>query len=231
MAVSGLSRGPYGPGAAFRNAAFLLLALASPALAQEEVTIAALGDSLTAGYGLGPGEGFVPQLQAWLDERDAGVTLVNAGVSGDTTRAGLARVEWTLSPEVDAMIVALGGNDLLRGLDPALSRENLRGILEAAEARGVETLLVGVAATPNYGAAYQRDFDAMYVDLADEFNALLEPDWFAALRPEEDAALADAMGRLMQADGIHPSVAGVDLIVERLGPRVLELAEEARAGA
>ena len=112
--------------------------------AAEPVTIAALGDSLTQGFGLVPEAGFVPQLEAWLKDAGADVALINAGVSGDTTAGGLSRVGWTLTPEVDAMIVALGGNDLLRGIDPAASRANLDGILAAAAEADVPVLLVGI---------------------------------------------------------------------------------------
>ncbi len=191
------------------------------------MTVVALGDSLTAGYGLGPREGFVGQLQAWLDARDAGVTVQNAGVSGDTTAGGLSRVDWAVGEEADAVIVALGGNDYLRGTDPATSRENLRGILEKVEARGLPVLLVGINAASQYGPDYEEAFDAMYPALAEEFGALLETDWFEGLR-EEGASLGDTRARYLQPDGIHPNAEGVARIVERLGPRVLELVEEAR---
>lgn len=181
----------------------------------------ALGDSLTAGHGLPAAEGFVAQLQAWLDAEGAGVELRQAGVSGDTTAGGLARLDWALGEDADAVIVALGGNDLLRGIEPAESEANLRAILERARRRGLPALLVGVDAGPQYGADYEAAFDGMYPALAREFDALLEPDWFAAIR---DAALPE----VMQEDGIHPNAAGVARIVERLGPRVLELAERAR---
>ena len=120
----------------------LVLVLSGPALA-EPLVIAALGDSLTQGYGLPAEDGFVPQLQNWLDQNGADVTVINAGVSGDTTAGGLARVAWTMTPEVDGMIVTLGGNDLLRGIDPAVSRANLDGIMKAAQDAEVEVLLVG----------------------------------------------------------------------------------------
>jgi acyl-CoA thioesterase-1 len=210
-----------------RNAA-LCLALVPAASAAEPVTIAALGDSLTAGYGLAPSDGFVPRLQAWLDAREADATVVNAGVSGDTTAGGLSRVDWTLADEVDAMILALGGNDFLRGIDPAVSRANLDAILDAAGAAGVEVLLVGVDVGADYGPAYEAAFDGMYRDLAVEHGALLAPDWFGALR-EEGQPLSATLGDTMQGDGIHPSARGVDLIVEELGPQVLELVERARA--
>ena len=191
------------------------------AAAAEPVTIAALGDSLTQGYGLVPKDGFVPQLERWLLAEGADVRVLNAGVSGDTTQGGLSRVGWTLTPEVDAMIVALGGNDLLRGIDPAVSRANLTGILEAAGQADVAVLLVGLTAPGNYGPDYKRDFDAMYPELAAEYGALHVESFIAPLseRAEEDGA----MQHFMQADGIHPSAEGVALIVEGLGPRVLEL--------
>lgn len=196
--------------------------LASPAYA-ETVTIAALGDSLTQGYGLPVEEGFVPQLTGWLRDKGADVAVINAGVSGDTTAGGLSRVAWTLTPEVDAMIVALGGNDLLRGIDPANSRANLRGILEAAQAAEVPVLLVGLEATGNYGPDFKTDFDAMYVDLAAEFGVPLYPNFFAAMLAV--AGGPSGVTRLMQPDGIHPSAEGVAAVVDDLGPVVLGLIE------
>ena len=195
--------------------------MAGPALAAEPATVVALGDSLTAGYGLAPEEGFVPRLQAWLDARGAEAVVQNAGVSGDTTAGGLSRVGWALSPEADAVIVELGGNDFLRAVDPASSRENLRAILEAVTARGLPALLVGIDASSQYGPDYEAAFDGMYPALAQEFGTLLEPDFFAALR--EGGDLSAAIGAYMQPDGIHPNAAGVERIVERIGPRVLEL--------
>nr|WP_267137906.1 arylesterase [Anianabacter salinae] len=195
--------------------------------AAETVTIAALGDSLTQGYGLPQEEGFVPQLQAWLTDQGADVVVQNAGVSGDTTRGGLARVDWTLTGDVDAMIVALGGNDLLRGIDPASSRENLDGILAAAEAKGVETMLVGLSAPGNYGPEFKADFDAMYAELAQSYDALLATNFLGPIQAAVDEGAT--MGDLMQSDGIHPSAQGVALMVQALGPQVLDLIERARA--
>lgn len=189
------------------------------AAAAEPVVIAALGDSLTAGYGLPTEEGFVPQLEAWLTAQGAEVELRNAGVSGDTTRGGLSRAAWTLTEDVDAMIVTLGGNDLLRGIDPAASRNNLAGILQAAAEAGVEVLLFSMAAPGNYGPDYKRDFDGMYPALAKEFDVLLGPDFLAPLMEGGTGDFA----RYMQPDGIHPSAEGVRLIVEGLGPSVMGL--------
>lgn len=184
-------------------------------------TIAALGDSLTQGFGLVQEDGFVPQLERWLQATGAEVAVLNAGVSGDTTAGGLARADWTLTPDVDAMIVALGGNDVLRGIDPANARANLEGILQKAETAGVPVLLVGMDAPGNYGPAYKQAFDAIYPDLAAEYGALYEPNFLGPLAAMEDRATAIA--DFMQGDGVHPNAAGVALIVEALGPRVLEL--------
>lgn len=189
--------------------------------AAEPLTLVALGDSLTQGYGLPVEQGFVPQLQGWLAARGAEVTVVNAGVSGDTTAGGVARLDWTLTPEVDAMIVTLGGNDLLRGIDPAASRANLDKILTAAGARGLPVLLVAMQAPGNYGPDYKAAFDAIYPDLAATHGALLADSFFAPLL--EGADDPGAASAFMQADGIHPNAEGVARIVEGLGPKVLEL--------
>ncbi|HSG55806.1 MAG TPA: GDSL-type esterase/lipase family protein, partial [Paracoccaceae bacterium] len=135
----------YGVSRVRGKAAALFLLAAAPAAAQE-VTLVAFGDSLTQGYGLIEQEGFVPQLRDWLSGQGEEVRVVNAGVSGDTTAGGAARVAWTLTPEVDAMIVSLGGNDLLRGVAPEVSRGNIETILQVAQAAGVKVLLVGMQA-------------------------------------------------------------------------------------
>jgi acyl-CoA thioesterase I len=222
--------GPYGARARRNNriglavAATLAATLAAEALA--EVRIAALGDSLTAGFGLSEAEGFVPRLQAWLDAyAESEVRVINAGISGDTTAGGRARVDWVLADDPDAVIVALGGNDLLRGLDPAAARENLEAILAALDARGIPALLAGLPAPENYGEAYQREFDAIWPALADDFDVLLYPNFMGGIgeRLEEGRAFG-----MMQDDGIHPNAAGVEAMVEHIGPFVLSLI--ARAG-
>lgn len=216
----------YGVKRAVRNVGISFILAASSAAA-EPITIAALGDSLTQGYGLPADQGFVPQLDAWLKSQATDVLLINAGVSGDTTAGGLSRVDWTLTPDVDALIVALGGNDFLRGIDPAISRRNLVGILSLATSRGLPVLLVGMDAPSNYGAEYEVAFDAMYGELAVEFGAILYPNFLGALASRGDPK--DTLRRFMQADGIHPNQAGVALIVEDLGPSVLELVNSADA--
>ncbi|SFR32058.1 arylesterase [Litoreibacter janthinus] len=199
--------------------------LATPGLA-EPVTIAALGDSLTQGYGLAPEEGFVPQLQKWLTEHGAEVILINAGVSGDTTAGGLSRIDWTLTPEVDAVIVALGGNDVLRGLPPEQARENIDGILTKINARGLPALIAGIDAPSNFGQDYEAAFEALYTDLATKHDALVFPNFLEGLTQIEDRAMV--MREHMQRDGIHPDASGVELVVDAIGPAVLELISRAQ---
>ena len=201
----------------------LFLAIASLPARAEEVVIAALGDSLTQGYGLPADQGLVPQLQGWLDAHGVEARLINAGVSGDTTAGGLARVGWTLTPEVDAMIVALGGNDLLRGLDPDEARRNIDGILQAAGDAGVEVLLIGMQAPGNFGAEYKARFDGLYPELAAEHGTLFLDSFFAGMIGD-GAALDPAQVRhWFQPDGIHPNAEGVARVVAGIGPKLLEL--------
>ncbi|WP_417678410.1 arylesterase [Pseudodonghicola sp.] len=204
----------------------LILALCGAAATAGPVTVAALGDSLTQGYGLSEGDGLVPQLQGWLNDHGADAVLINAGVSGDTTAGGAARVAWTLSPEVKAMIVALGGNDMLRGLDPAVTRANLETILTVADQAGVKVLLIGMQAPGNYGPDYKAEFDAIYPDLAAEHGALFAASFFEGL--QEVSGDPAALQPFMQGDGIHPNAEGVKRIVAALGPKVLELVRAAQ---
>lgn len=210
-----------------RNLALGLVIAAGPALA-EEMTVVALGDSLTAGYGLPTEEGFVPQLQDWLRAQGAEVTVVNAGVSGDTTAGGLSRLDWTLAgnPEADALMIALGGNDLLRGLPPEAARANVAAMLDIAQARGLPVLLIGIEAPGNYGPEYKAAFDAIFPELAADYGALHVRSFLEPLAGRDD--LRQVMREMMQPDGIHPNAQGVALIVEGIGPRVLDLLERAQ---
>lgn len=207
----------------------IFVTLGSPSLA-EELRITAFGDSLVQGYGLKQGDGLVPQLQGWLQEQGVSVRLNNAGVSGDTTAGGAARIDWTLTDQPQGLIVLLGGNDLLRGLSPEQARANLHQILQAAEAREVEVLLIGMQAPGNFGPEYKASFDRIYADLAQEFGALLHPDAFAGIREEVGADPAAAQAYMLD-DNIHPNARGVALNVAALGPVVLELTERIKASA
>ncbi|WP_425071602.1 arylesterase [Sagittula sp. S175] len=202
--------------------ALVLWAVSASVSAQAEtVHVLALGDSLTQGYGLLDGEGFVPQLNDWLKDHGHDVRVVNGGVSGDTTAGGLSRVEWSLTPEIRGMIVTLGGNDLLRGIDPATSRANIEGILKVAQARDIEVLLIGMTAPGNYGADYKAAFDAIYPELAASYGTLYLNSFFAGVM--QDGQMPSDVNSVMQADGIHPNPEGVKKIVAAIGPKVEEL--------
>jgi acyl-CoA thioesterase I len=202
------------------TACVTLLAL-TPVAASAETTIVALGDSLTAGYGLPEGEGLVPQLQAWLTAQGSDITLINAGVSGDTSAGGLSRLDWSLTPETDALIVTLGGNDLLRGIPPTETRANIDSIVKTATDRGLKVLLVPMEAPGNFGPDYKADFDALYPTIATTHGAAITPPFFRLLAP--DATDPGQITQWMQPDGIHPNKDGVAEIVTRLGPAILAL--------
>ncbi|MBL8564050.1 MAG: arylesterase [Gemmobacter sp.] len=208
-------------GKAFIPLIFPISVAISPAYA-DVTEIVALGDSLTAGYGLAEGEGFVPQLQAWLEANGVAAKVVNAGVSGDTSAGGLSRLDWSLTPETDALIVALGGNDLLRGLDPATTRANLDQILAKAKARGLKVLLIGLPGPANFGPDWKTEFDAIFPDLAARYGTALAPNFLAGLGGPDPASLQT----LMQADQIHPNAEGVKKIVANIGPQVQALLSE-----
>ena len=211
----------YGARAAACNLlAGVFLALAAlPAAA--EPRLLALGDSLTAGYGLNPEDGLVPQLARWLADQGHPAEVVNAGVSGDTTAGGRARLDWSLDPEIDAVIVELGANDILRGLPPEEARANLDAILSEVSTRGLPALVVGVPVPGNYGPEYQRQFSTIWADLAAKYDAVLLPD---LLGPISQMPLEERAKRnLMQDDNLHPAPEGVALVVAALGPKVLEL--------
>jgi acyl-CoA thioesterase-1 len=190
-----------------------LMAISSPSATQPRIV--ALGDSLMAGYGLAPDDGLVPQLQRWLDAHGAArFEMVNMSVSGDTTEGGRARLEWALADGAAAVIVELGANDMLRGIDPSTTRANLDAILARLAARDLPVLLVGMRAAANFGPEYKRAFDAIYPELAERYGAILDPFILEGFVGEP---------AYFQDDGLHPNAAGIALIVERLGPLVLDL--------
>jgi acyl-CoA thioesterase I len=197
----------------------LLVAAATPALAQQitpqhPIHIVALGDSLTAGLGLPLKSSFVQRLQTALAARDSDVEITNAGVSGDTASDGLARLDWSVPDGTDAVIVELGANDMLRGFKPELTRAALDAILQRLTARHIAVLLCGMRAAPNLGADYVSSFEAIYPALAAKYGTLLYPFFL-------DGAAGNLS--LLQGDGMHPNAAGVDVIVQRILPKVEEL--------
>ncbi|MEM1286532.1 MAG: arylesterase [Pseudomonadota bacterium] len=190
------------------------LALAGQTARAETVTIMALGDSLTAGFGLAPGEGFPAQLEQALLDAGYDIEVIDAGVSGDTTTGGLARLDWALTPETDAVIVELGGNDALRGIDPGVTEQSLDGILASLQDRELPTLLTGMLAPPNMGAAYGERFNPIYGRLAEQYETVFYPFFLDGVAAEPDLNLPD---------GIHPTAEGIGLIVERILPYVEDL--------
>jgi len=183
------------------------------------VQIVALGDSLTVGYGLPNGDAFPTKLQAALKAKGIDAAVANAGVSGDTASAGLERIDWSVPDGTGAVIVELGANDALRGLDPAVTRKALDAILTRLAARRLPVLFAGMKAPPNMGADYASAFDAIYPALAVKHPVIFYPFFL-------DGVAADA--KLNQGDGMHPTAAGVDVIVARILPSVVELVAKAR---
>jgi acyl-CoA thioesterase-1 len=206
-----------------RRVAFSLLLLMVSAVAglaaERPVKIVALGDSLTAGYGLAASEAFPARLETALRARGVAVEVANAGVSGDTTSGGLARLDWAVPDGTDAVIVELGANDMLQGKDPKLARRSLEQILQRLADRRVTVLLAGMRAAPNMGVEYAREFEAIYPELAAKFDVLFYPFFLDGIASES---------RLNQRDGLHPTQAGVDAIVSRILPKVEELVARAR---
>jgi acyl-CoA thioesterase I len=180
----------------------------------DTIHILALGDSLTAGYGLDPGKSFADKLQEALKAKGHDVVIINGGVSGDTIAQGAARLDWALTDEVKAVLVELGANDVLRGLDPAQAETSLRQILETLKKKKLPTLVLGMVSPANMGADYQAKFNPIYPRLASEFGADLYPFFLegVAAKPE-----------LNQPDGIHPNEKGVAEIVSRVAPYVEKL--------
>jgi acyl-CoA thioesterase-1 len=202
----------------FAHIRVLIVALmtAGPALAQtpaaapeRPVKMVVLGDSLSAGLGLPATAAFPARLQKALSDKGIKVDITNAGVSGDTTSGGRDRLDWSVPEGTEAVIVELGANDALRGIDPGVTRAALSEILTRLKARKIAVLLCGMLAPPNYGTEYAARFNAIYPELSKSFDVPLYPFFL-------DGVAADA--RLNQADGIHPTAEGVDLIVKNILP-------------
>ncbi len=194
--------------------------IAATAYAQTAVKIVALGDSLTAGYGLPDKDGFVPQLQAALAAKGVAAEVANAGVSGDTASDGLARLDWSVPPGTDAVILELGANDMLRGINPDVTRKALDAILSRLTTHHIAVLLCGMRAAPNLGPDYVAAFERIYTDLAAKYGVPLYPFFL-------DGAAGDA--KMTQHDGLHPNEAGVKVVVQRILPKVEELTANVHA--
>jgi acyl-CoA thioesterase-1 len=198
-----------------------LICALGPAHADERpVKIVVLGDSLSAGFGLPADAAFPARLAAALEKKGAAASVVNAGVSGDTASGGLGRLDWSVPNGTDAVILELGANDALRGIDPQVTKTALNKILNKLDARHIAVLLAGMKSPLNMGADYVKTFDAIYPALASTHAVVFYPFFL-------DGVAADA--ELNQADGIHPNSAGVDAIVARIMPQVEALMSRVRA--
>jgi acyl-CoA thioesterase-1 len=189
--------------------------------AADPIRILAFGDSLTAGYGLAGEDTLTTRLTDALTKMGRPVTMINGGVSGDTSADGLSRIDWALADKPQIMILALGANDMLRGLDPSTTRANLEGIIAKAEAVGVEIVLAGMLAPPNLGPDYKSAFDAIFPELAKAHNLIFMPFLLQDVAQNSD---------LNQGDGLHPNGNGVAVIVRNLLPYVTQ-AMDKLAGA
>lgn len=208
-----------------RLTAILLLvsiyAFAFPAAtAAQTLRIVALGDSLTAGYGLSEREAFPVKLQAALKAKGHDVEVINAGVSGDTSSGGLARLDWSVPEKTDAVILELGANDALRAVDPAVTRKALDEAITRLRARKIEVLLAGMMAPPNFGGEYAARFNPIYPDLAKKHDVVFYPFFLDGVA---------TVTKLNLKDGIHPTAEGIDQIVSRILPKVEELIARSRA--
>jgi acyl-CoA thioesterase I len=186
-------------------------AFVASAQAQAPIKLAVLGDSLSAGYGLPFQAAFPAKLQKALQEKGLKIDILNAGVSGDTTSGGRDRLDWSIPDGTEAVIVELGANDALRGLDPKVTKGALEDIIKKLQARKIAVMLAGMVAPPNYGPDYAAKFDPIYADLAKAYDVPLYPFFL-------DGVAGDA--KLNLADGIHPTAEGIDIIVARILPSV-----------
>jgi acyl-CoA thioesterase I len=200
----------YGVAALVFNA---MIGLAMPAWAKTPEVLA-FGDSLTAGLGLPASEAFPARLAARLKAEGIDLKMINGGVSGDTTSDGLARLDWALADKPDVVILALGANDALRGIDPAIVRANLDKMIDKIQASGAKLLLVGMLAPTNWGVDYKNRFDAIYPDLAKAHDVPLYPFFL------DGVAMNPALN---QPDGLHPNEKGVAIMVDRIAPLVAQL--------
>lgn len=195
----------------------------APVAAQErEIQLVGFGDSLMAGYQLAPNESYTAQLEAALKEKGHNVAVANAGVSGDTTSAGLSRVDWSVPDGTDGVILELGANDALRGIPPEQTEKNLDAIIARLKDRGIPVLLAGMIAPPNMGAQYSTRYDDIYPRLAEKHGVPLYPFFL-------DGVVAVSGTQL--EDGMHPNARGVGIIVERSLPAVERFLGEIASGA
>jgi len=206
------------------KAIIYLIILMVPTFCYSDPKVFFLGDSITHGFGLPEDEGLINQLSNWFSNNDITVDFINGGVSGDTTAGGLERLSWSLTEDISAVVVALGSNDVLRGFPPEITKENLSAIIDIAQSNKLPVLLIGTYAPGNYGQEYKSDFDAIFIDLAEEKNIAYIDSYLKPLLDEVSKG-KDVM-HLLQADGLHPNLNGVQVIVEYIFPQLLKFLQE-----
>ena len=194
--------------------------MAQEAASGRPIKIVALGDSLTAGFGLPANDAFPAKLVAALKAKGANIEITNAGVSGDTASGGLERLDWAIAQDTDAVIVELGANDGLRGLDPKITRKAIDAIVKRLTERNITVLLCGMLAPPNLGSEYGAKFNSIFPDVAKTYNALLYPFFLTGVVTDP---------KLKQRDGLHPTSAGVDVIVTNILPSVEQMIARAKS--
>lgn len=197
-------------GQAFVAAIVVLLAILTPASA-EPLRVVGFGDSLMAGYGLGPGEAFPEKLEAALRKKGHDVVIANAGVSGDTTSAGLSRLDWSVPDGTQLVILELGANDMLRGVAPDITEKNLDAMIASLQKRGIAVLLAGMVAAPNLGPDFASAFNGIYPRLAAKYGIQLYPFFLYGVAADN---------KFLLQDGMHPNAAGVDRMVEKFLPEM-----------
>tara|TARA_A100000164_G_C21836837_1_gene738125 strand:- start:228 stop:893 length:666 start_codon:yes stop_codon:yes gene_type:complete len=181
----------------------------------ENFRLIIIGDSLIQGYGLPKDKGFVNQLQKKILEKKDNILLINGGVSGDTTAGGLSRIDWSITDDINAVAISLGANDMLRGIPPSFSKENLSKIIMKVKENNLPILLIGIKSIENYGTKYKNEFDSMFSNLADEFELFLYPDLMAPILNEEKD-----LSHYLQEDMLHPNEKGVEIIVQEILPTI-----------
>jgi len=189
----------------------------SYAQACADKTLVAIGDSLTAGFGLAPGQGFPEQLNKALKAKGNAINVINAGVSGDTSSGGLARLDWSLGENADAVILELGANDALRGIPPEVTRDNLEKMIVRLKDKNIKVLLSGMLAPPNMGEVYANGFNPIYANLAKKYGISLYPFFLEGVASNPSLNLED---------GIHPTAEGIAIIVKNILPSVEKLLME-----
>ncbi|MGE0054656.1 MAG: arylesterase [Hyphomicrobium sp.] len=203
--------------ALFAAPALTMISQQTKADSPPSVTLVAFGDSLTAGYMLPPGDSFPSQLQVALAAKGYKVNVINAGVSGDTSAGGLQRLDWSMQPGVEGVILELGANDALRGIDPNLTKNNLEKIIAKIKQKGADILLAGMKAPANWGPEYQATFDVIYPELAGRYQLALYPFFLEGVIGEPGLTLDD---------GLHPTTKGVAELVKRILPQVEALVKQ-----